>query len=314
MPLWAYIALDLLLLASLSALLAGLVSKKRGNHLLRAAGWCGFGIYWGLQAPHYWAIDDAVNVIGCLMALPIFCFLGWHEYLSHRWDDEYPPLRFVGWAMAMASIGFFIVDKVPIAAGSLIYLVAQQSVWLLNVFGFDLGVQDVNYYGNPWFYKTDYDPLHEVNAPLIGVDINIVLACTAIQGVLVTGAFIFASRGGRRRKWLAFGVVALATYLVNLGRNAFVIWLTWENGPDYFDFAHNVIGKGLSLVALIVLVLYAFWLIPELYEDINGLFDLFWRKGPKHDYISNVGRVFELAARKGGRTPPSGGSPQGKGG
>jgi archaeosortase A (PGF-CTERM-specific) len=301
MPLWSYIALDLLLLISLCLLGAGLASKRNGHHLLRAVGWAGFGIYWGLQAPHYWTIDDAVNVLGCLMALPIFCYLGYHEYLSHKWSDEYEPLRFVGWAMFIASVGFFVVDKVPAVSGALILAAAQQSVWLANIFGYDFGVQGVDYYGNPWYYKTDYLPANEVSAPLMGVDIKIVIACTAIQALLITAAFIFASRGDNRRKWLSFAVVAPAIYAVNLARNALVMALTRDNGLDYFDFAHNVIGKTMSLVALVVLVLYAFWRIPELYEDINGAFDLFWRKGPKHDYISNVGRVFELAAGKRGK-------------
>ena len=311
MPLWSYIALDLLLLISLCLLGAGLASKRRWNHLARAVGWFGFGIYWGLQAPHYWAIDDAVNVLGCLMAMPIFCYLGYHEYLSHKWDDEYAPLRFVGWAMFVGSLGFLIADKVPAISGALIGVVAQQSTWLANVFGYDFGVSGVEYFGNPWFYKTDYLPENEVSAPLVGVDIRIVLACTAIQALLITAAFIFASRGQKKTKWAVFAVVAPSIYIANLARNTLVIVLTYENGLDYFDFAHNVIGKSLSLITLVVLVLYAFWKLPEMYEDINGAFDLFWRKGPKHDYVSNVGRIFELAAGKrgkggAGQPPPSG--------
>jgi exosortase/archaeosortase len=85
---------------------------------------------------------------------------------------------------------------------------------------------------------------------------------------------------------------------VNLFRNAIVIILVHENGFDYFDFAHNVIGKGLSLVSLIILVLVAFIQVPELYEDINGLFELPWRKGPKHDYMKFVGRLYGEKAGK----------------
>lgn len=311
MALWTYIAQDILLLASLCALGYGLASKRAGFHIFRAAGWFCFGLYWGLQAPHYWEIADSVNVLGCLMAMPIFCYLGYHEYLSHKWSDEYEPLRFVGWAMFIASTGFFVVDKIPAVSGAFILVVAQQSVWLANLFGHSFGVSGVEYYGNPWYYKTDYLPANEVNAPLIGVDIKIVIACTAIQALLITAAFIFASRGDGRRKWQAFAVVAPAIYAVNLARNALVMVLTHDNGVAYFDFAHNVIGKTISLVALVVLVLYAFWEMPELYEDINGAFDLFWRKGPKHDYVSNVGRVFDLAAGKRGKgdgtkRPPAG--------
>jgi archaeosortase A (PGF-CTERM-specific) len=304
MPLWTYAALDMLLIVSMCLLGAGLASKRKGFHLLRAAGWAGFGAYWGLQAPHYAGIDDWFNVLGCLMAMPIFCYIGYHEYLSHKWNDEYPPLRFVGWAMFIASVGFMVVDKVPAVSGALIDVVARQSVWLANLFGHDFGTAGVDYFGNPWYYKTQYLPENEVSVALVGIDIRIVLACTAIQALLITAAFIFASRGPGRTKWEVFAVVAPSIYLVNLARNSLVILLVDANGIGYFDFAHNVVGKSISLAALVVLVLYAFWRMPEMYEDINGAFDLFWRKGPKHDYVSNVGRVFELAAGKRGNGNP----------
>jgi archaeosortase A (PGF-CTERM-specific) len=297
MPPWDYIALDMLLLASLCMLGAGLAWKRAGRHILRAFGWVGFGTHWALQSPQYWAVGDPVNALGCLMAMPIFCYLGYHEALSHRWGDDYPPLRFVGWAMFAASFGFFVVERVPAVAGALIETVADQSVWLANLFGHNFGVGPVEYYGNPWYYKVDYLPGHEVNAPLIGVDIRIVLACTAIQAMLITAAFVFASRGKPCRKWQTFAVVSTLIYIINLGRNALVIVLTHENGAGYFEFAHNVVGKCVSLAALASLVLFAFWRIPELYEDINGAFDLFWRKGPNHDYKSNLGRV--LGGRRG---------------
>ncbi len=65
-----------------------------------------------------------------------------------------------------------------------------------------------------------------------------------------------------------------------------------KDGMEVFDFAHNTIGKGMSLVALILLIIMAFIRIPEMYEDINGLFELPWRRGPKHDYLKFVGRLY----------------------
>jgi len=54
----------------------------------------------------------------------------------------------------------------------------------------------------------------------------------------------------------------------------------------------------MSFAALIILVLVAFIQVPELYEDINGLFELPWRKGPKHDYMKFVGRLYGDKGRK----------------
>jgi hypothetical protein len=46
-----------------------------------------------------------------------------------------------------------------------------------------------------------------------------------------------------------------------------------------------------------VLMLVAFWMLPELYLNINGLFELPWRKGPGHDWRANVGRLLGRVAR-----------------
>ncbi|MEW5937202.1 MAG: archaeosortase A [Candidatus Thermoplasmatota archaeon] len=291
----ARIALDVVQVIALVLLAAGLCIRKRWAHLLRAGGWAALGIFWGFHAPIYAGIEDWVNALGAGMALPIFCYLGYHEYLSHKWDDEYPPLRFVGTAMLVASAGYFIFDRVPILSGALILVVGYESVALVNLTGTNFGVSGLDYAGNPWYYRLNPDPAAEVSAPLAGIDIRIILACTAIQAFLILGAFAFASRAELKRKLLTFGAIAPVVYVANILRNALVIWLVHVNGPGYFDVAHHLIGKGLSLGVLVVLVLAAFRLLPELYEDINGLFDLFWRKGPGHDYLGSIGRVLEVA-------------------
>ncbi len=66
---------------------------------------------------------------------------------------------------------------------------------------------------------------------------------------------------------------------------------------DPWEFVHNGYGKGLSFVVLLVLMLLAFWLLPELYLNINGLFELPWRKTPGHDYKKHVGRILGKLAR-----------------
>lgn len=289
------IAFDVVQVLALVLLAAGLRLKRRWAHLLRAGGWAALGIFWVVHAPLYAGLGDWINAIGAATALLIFCYFGYHEYLSHKWNDEYPPLRFVGIAMLIASAGYFVFDKVPALGGALILLVAYESVAMVNLSGTNFGVSSLDYAGNPWYYRLNTDPAAEVSAPLTGVDIRIILACTAIQALLVLGAFVFASRVANRRKLLAFGAIVPIIYVVNLLRNALVIWLVHVNGPGYFDTAHHLIGKGLSLTVLVVLVLAAFRLLPELYEDINGLFDLFWRRGPRHDYLQGLGRVLEVA-------------------
>ena len=65
-------------------------------------------------------------------------------------------------------------------------------------------------------------------------------------------------------------------YILNLIRNVSVIYLSYEKID--MDIAHNLIGKGGSLIALIILAYITFNVLPELHENILGLFDLPKRK------------------------------------
>lgn len=273
MALWALVALNFIAIASLGT---GFLWKDNRAHLLRMTGWLLEGIYWIAKVPEYLGESDSFNALGAAMALPVFWYLAYHELNSWEWKDDYPPLRFVTGAMFIAGLGYFIIDHVPPVSEFIISMVAHQSVWLTNIAGYDFSVGDIN----------------PERAQLVGVPIMIILECTAVQAFLVAGSFLFGCRGDLRKRAMAFAIMAPVIYLVNLFRNAIVIILVYNNGAGYFDFAHNVIGKGMSLVALILLIVLAFIWVPELYEDINGLFELPWRHGPNHDYLKFVGRLY----------------------
>lgn len=269
-------AADLLNLAGLVLLGAGFLWKDRRAHPMRMVGWLFEGVFWGLRSFHYLWIDDQFNALGAAAALPIFWYLGFHEAKSYQWDDDYPPLRFVAGAMFIAGLGYFIIGSFPPVSEIMIRVTADQSVWLANLGGYSFAIGDVS----------------PERALLVGVPIMIVIECTAVQAYLVAGSFLFGCRGDAKRRALVLAVIIAVVWFVNLVRNAAVMILVHNNGEDYFDFAHNIIGKGLSFAALILLILMAFIQVPQLYEDINGLFELPWRKGPKHDYLRFVGRLY----------------------
>ena len=291
------IIFDIFLFISLIIMGAGYAVKTRKNHLLRIVGWLGFGIYWFLQTPHFLAIDDAVNALGCSLTLPLSIFIGYHEYLSYIWNEEYEPLRFVTGATFAAVFLYFIVERIPILSASLIYIVALQSVWLLNLFGLNFYLGNIDYAGNNIWYMTHFDPNYVINVPVFYDGINlpivrIIFACTALIAMLAVGSFVFGTKAKPNKKWKAFLILVPPTYVINLIRNAVVIYLVGIAHWD-FDFAHNYIGKSISLAALIILVLLAFHILPELYENLNGLFDLPWRRTPNHDYKKYVGRLYK---------------------
>ena len=282
----AHLALTALNFAALLALGIGFFWKDRRSHLVRAGGWIGLAFYWGSKAPEYYGAGDSVNGLGAAMAFPIFFFLAFHEWRSYKWDEEYQPLRFVTGATFIAGMGYFIIGQVPVFSKVLIDVVAHHSVSFTNLFGYSFEAGNMMLDAETGAY---FSPILR-NGPTW---INIILDCTAIQAIIVAGAFLFGCRGARRKRTKMFLLFLPVIYFTNLVRNAIVIIAVEHNGPEYFEFAHNVIGKGLSLVILVVLIIIAFIYVPGLYEDINGMFELPWRNKPGHDYMKHVGRLYD---------------------
>lgn len=277
------IAADIILLSSLILLGIGYFLKDRRKHHLRSLGWILFGVYWLLHAPYYMEINDGINAFFCVMALPFGLALTYQEYLSYKWEEDFGPLRFWTGVAFVAGIPFFIVDRVPLITGYLTRIVAGQSAWLLNMFGYGYTLGGTDYAGNSLWYKTVYSP--EINTRIYGInqDINIILACTAIQAALLVFAIVILTNADRKRKALTFGITVPTIYIMNLVRNALVIYLFDIKGWD-FDFAHNYVGKiAISGFTLFFLLLVAFSILPELYDNVSGMFDLPWRKKPKHE-------------------------------
>jgi archaeosortase A (PGF-CTERM-specific) len=236
-----------------------------------------------------------VNSLGAAAALPVFLFLAYHESLSYRWNEEFQPLRFLATGAFWAAGIYFVVDRIPAISSGLIDVVANHTAFLLNGINPGYGVGALNLQGNTWVWRTNAE---EIYAPITrgGKDIvNIILACTAIQGITITAALVPGTSDPLKRKALVLAILVPTTYVMNLVRNVVVIH--FYVAGDEWEFVHNGYGKGLSFLVLMVLMLVAFWLLPELYLNINGLFELPWRKKPGHDYRKHVGRLLGKLAR-----------------
>ena len=265
------------------------------GHILRAAGWVMFGLFWFSWGPYYLAQDDTVNAIATFGALPVFVFLAYHEARSWQWKDEYAPLRFAGKASVVSGILFYVAYGLASVSTFLIEVVGGQTVAILN------WIQPGYSMGRVGLYPGNTELSMPVEWAGIGY-IHIVIACTAIQAMFVSVAFIGNVQAPWRRRALTMAIVAVPIYLLNLLRNVTIIYLVY-NGLSDFETAHNLIGKLLiSLLALFALMFLAFWLLPQLYEVINGMFDLPWRKTRGHDYKANIGRLVNRVV------PPKAGS------
>src|SRR2546425_10163122 len=91
----------------------GFFWKDRRSHLVRALGWSVFGVFWFLHVPAYADQQDALNALGAAVALPIFLFVAYHEWLSYRWREEDEPLPVACGAPLFASAVYFPLAPVP---------------------------------------------------------------------------------------------------------------------------------------------------------------------------------------------------------
>ena len=128
--------------------------------------------------------------------------------------------------------------------------------------------------------------LNDVLISWASANIIIIFACTAVQSmVLFVGMIVPLTNVSIKRKIIGLMVTLIPVYFLNLIRNAIVVYLTGVYGHEFFSTAHNIIGKGGSLVALIILIFIVIKFIPEVFDEIICLSDLPKRDGPIEVFV-----------------------------
>ena len=267
---------------------------KKIGHQFSILGWLCLGFFWWIEVEYYILIKDPVNALICAAALPFFGYLAYHEYLSILWKESYEPLRWLAAMTVVAGGIYFFVERIPLLAGWLIHLVAEQSIWFLDIFGIGNTLGPIDY-GENWDGSRVYRPGSEHEEVRVAVEadgwkdplapsVNIVLACTALQSMIIFVGGVICTKAPFRSRLNGFLVTVPPIYILNLIRNAVVIWLTYEHvwGDETFFWAHAVIGKVGSLIALIFLAIAVFHFLPEMQDSILGVIDLPLREAPKN--------------------------------
>ena len=263
-------------------LITGFVWKDPRSHLARAAGWVLFSLYWPFQAPDFFSppggeASDPINGWFTLLGPVFLLWIAWHEWLSWKWREDPAALRWFAGASAISAATYFVVYEMPAATKFIIHQTAIQSAWLYNTLFFG-GAERASVY---------QDALGESHIFLPGNDyaVTVVLACTAIQSIMIFVGAIFCLQAPRGRKWVAYAITVPVVYFLNLFRNAGIIYgykdLGWGMfGIEPFEWMHSYVGKIGSLVALVVIALGVFAALPELHGNILDLFDLRKRDKP----------------------------------
>ena len=298
-----------LFLPSLALLLLAYRNWWRISPMIRGAGSFLFGAYWLTQV--FVFLDpghlDVVNGVISLLGFIFFAFIAWHCYLDYRWSEE---TRSLGWLARTAFLTgsiYFILEHVALTQGFLIYIVAWLTYWVLLIFGHDVTIQS----GFPLGID---EGLSIYSSDPSDTTIRIVFACTAALALFLFTSAILATdtskeewkgwahkelartkgseslwtrskRNGiknilrmsdRERKLRAFLYVVPIIFVTNIFRNVGVISVVYGGIIPFYD-AHNIYAKVLSLGMMIFLTWVLFEMLPELQEDMMGLFDLLKR-------------------------------------
>ncbi len=246
--------------SSLALLAVGYILRDRRAYVFQSVGWIAMAGFWAIQTVVYEA-GNMSNGIFTALGASFSLYLSYYSFEAFYRSVESEPLRFIAGMSVIAGGIYYPFEWVPALAGRLIYFTAAQTAWALNLIGYDVYAGEIITVGGNTY------------VPIVGTNVSIILACTAIQAfALFTGALI-AVKAPWRTKLKGLAISLLVIHVLNIVRNVSIIVLVNDHGYD-FDFAHNGLGKGFSLLVLIVILYYLFEMIPSLYDNIMGLFSL----------------------------------------
>jgi archaeosortase A (PGF-CTERM-specific) len=291
------------------------------------AGWLLFAFYWALVAQDLFVAEngDYVNMFFAFVGTYFFTYLAYHQWLSEVRGVENPTVRFVNIGTFVAAGAYFLIDKIQPLRLWLILTVSDHTKWLLDLFGqgaaaglhyeVDLSAptSDVSGLGEQaptlfwydgwrghipaaphgfWATVMHFDP---TGADPTILPVSIILACTALQSIMLfVGLFMGTDAPWRKKVWASV-LVAGIVYALNLLRNTGIIWF-YGQGQASFWMMHDAVGKGGSLIAMVAIAFACFAWFPEFLKGLIGVLDLPHRDGP-------VERVLRLGQRRPG--PPS---------
>ncbi len=111
------------------------------------------------------------------------------------------------------------------------------------------------------------------------VPVSIILACTAIQSIMLFVGLFAGTEAHWKKKLQMSLIVGAIIYVLNLVRNTGIIWFFGQGHASFWTM-HNAIGKGGSLLAMIGIAFAVFKYFPEFFKSLSQVLDLPDRDGP----------------------------------
>ena len=273
-------------------------------------GWLLVGAYFGLSCPYYIEINDPILVLMTGFAPIAGVGLAYYEIkktfnLGNLGKLTGVPEHLI-WLRGMiflAGTPYLLVAQIPYLNRLAILFVAWQVVFFMRWTGsgditlgeFVINTSEVpgnqvlwdDWTGNKWWLLEQL-PENGMFVQLISTDgssigINFVLACTALQSIIVFVGAILAVKSKVNLKVRTLMIVVPLIHILNLFRNAGLIWLhtnypEWEwFGISIFDFGHSYASKVLSLFAMFLMAIVIFEILPKLHTNVLKVIDPFFK-------------------------------------
>jgi archaeosortase A (PGF-CTERM-specific) len=275
-------------------------SKMNISKFSAPLGWILVGLYFGLSVPYYVKIADPTLIV--MTGFAPFAGLYLAGYEIKKGSSEIPEhMKWLRGMIFFSGTPYLLVAQIPHLNRIAIIFVAFQVILFMRWTGsgdVKLGDFIVNtselpgnevvwesWTGNKWWL---FESLPEngmfvelINSDGSTIGINFVLACTALQSIIVFVGAIIAVNTKWKLKLRTLLIVIPLIHVLNLFRNAGLIWLhsnypNWQwFGIDIFDFGHSYASKVLSLFAMFLMALVIFEILPKLHANVLGVIDPF---------------------------------------
>jgi len=246
-----------------------------------ASGWIFIAGYCYFEASHYFAQDEYFDASLALVFLAFSLLLAFFMLkpmsVPAPGEKGEADLFFTITKVALiTAVFYFPFSEIPFLYDSLIYSTAKITATMLNLF-------------NPGSVYMDYPPSF-IYSTSTSFDVEIILACTAIQSMVLFIGLIFGVNAPMRRKLKAFFVSVPVIYGLNIFRNVFVVtayfeqwfasprwqwflqWFIRAPSSQSFDIAHNVIARIGVMISLIIIAYAVFVILPEALDLVEDFF------------------------------------------
>ncbi|AGK60257.1 archaeosortase A, PGF-CTERM-specific [Archaeoglobus sulfaticallidus PM70-1] len=250
--------MDFIIVISAALMFAFVISK---NSIIGGFSWILFGFGWITKLPYYLDIGDYFNSVIIVSAFILFTLIG-IAIIAERDVSRLNTFLNLSAFSALSAIFYFPFAMNGFLGDFLISKTAQLTVMLANFLGYNIQM-----YGDRILY-------------LNGKCVEIILACTGIESIALFAGATLGMRADWSRKLKAFMVSVPVIYVLNLLRNVFItvsFGYSWF-GENSFYIAHHIISKILATLALILISLTVFRILPELADLIYDLKDILEEK------------------------------------